>query len=92
MPPARQARGIGLEAGIGTVLAPSGGVFHWDSSMDHLVRHEKVLKLTAALERLPEARCETLIHQHWRGWPLAQIEVEMGRTRVAVAWRIKRAL
>ena len=63
-----------------------------NSPSDELVRQEKVLKLTVALEQLPEAQRQALIYQHWHGWPLAQIAEEMGRTRVAVAGLIKRAL
>ena len=63
-----------------------------DSPSEAFQRREKVLKLSAALERLPEAQREALIHQHWHGWPLAKIAEEMGRTRVAVAGLIKRAL
>jgi DNA-directed RNA polymerase specialized sigma24 family protein len=33
-----------------------------------------------------------LILQHWHGWQLSQIAEHMGRTRVAVAGLLKRAL
>lgn len=64
-----------------------------DPSPSHrLVKQEQVLRLTDALARLPEAQREALVLQHWHGWPLAQIAEQMGRTRVAVAGLIKRAI
>ncbi len=58
----------------------------------HLVKQEQILRLTAALSRLPDAQREALILQHWHGWQLAQIAEQMGRSRTAVAGLIKRAI
>lgn len=57
-----------------------------------LRREEQALRLAAALERLPEAGREALILQHWHGWKLAEIADHLGRTRLAVAGLLKRAL
>lgn len=57
-----------------------------------LMKQEQLLRLTAALHQLPEAQREALILQHWHGWQLAQIAEHMGRTRVAVAGLLKRAI
>lgn len=62
------------------------------SPSHHLVKQEQVLRLTDALARLPDAQREALVLQHWHGWQLAQIADHMGRTRVAVAGLIKRAI
>jgi RNA polymerase sigma-70 factor (ECF subfamily) len=57
-----------------------------------LNREERALRLTAALDRLPEAQREALVLQHWEGKSLAEIAVRMQRTTVAVAGLIKRGL
>ncbi len=57
-----------------------------------LIKQEHILRLTDALSRLPEAQREALVLQHWHGWQLAQIADQMGRSRVAVAGLIKRAI
>jgi RNA polymerase sigma-70 factor (ECF subfamily) len=55
-------------------------------------RHERALRLAAALEQLPDSQREALILQHWHGWSLARIADQMGRTPAAVAGLLKRGL
>ncbi|MFO1041548.1 MAG: sigma-70 family RNA polymerase sigma factor [Planctomycetaceae bacterium] len=64
-----------------------------DLSPSHrLMKQERILHLTDALTRLPDAQREALILQHWHGWQLAKIAEQMGRSRVAVAGLVKRAI
>lgn len=62
------------------------------SPSHRLIKEEQILKLTASMNKLPDAQREALILQHWHGWPLAQIAEQMGKTRVAVAGLLKRAV
>jgi RNA polymerase sigma-70 factor (ECF subfamily) len=55
-------------------------------------RRERMLRLADALEQLPEAQREALVMHHWHGWPVAQVAEQLGRTTVAVAGLLKRAL
>lgn len=57
-----------------------------------LQRAEQLVALANALERLSEAQREALVLQHWHHWDLQRIADHLGRTRVAVAGLIKRAL
>jgi RNA polymerase sigma-70 factor (ECF subfamily) len=57
-----------------------------------LEREEKVLRLVAALNRLPEAQREAIVLQTWNECTLAEIAERMGRTRAAVAGLLKRGL
>ena len=62
------------------------------SASNRLIQQEQILKLTAAIAELPDSQREALILQHWQGCTLADIAVQMGRSRVAVAGLIKRAI
>lgn len=63
------------------------------SSPDEVViRHEQVLHLADALERLPDAQRQALVLQAWRGWSLAEIAEFMNRSPQAVAGLLKRGL
>ena len=53
---------------------------------------EPVLKLVAALGRLPDAQREAIILQYWSGLTFAEIAEQMGRSFEAVAGLIKRGL
>ena len=55
-------------------------------------RQEQALRLSAALGRLPDAQREALVLRHLRGWSLAQIAGQLGRSRAAVAGLLKRGL
>lgn len=57
-----------------------------------LRREESVLRIAAALDRLPEAQRDAIVLQFWHGWKLAEIAEHMGRTRMAVAGLLKRGL
>jgi len=51
-----------------------------------------VLRMVAALARLPEAQREAIILQYWSGLSYSEIAEQLGRSREAVAGLIKRAL
>lgn len=55
-------------------------------------RAEQLVALANALARLPEAQREALVLQHWQRWDVQRIADHLGRTRVAAAGLIKRAL
>ena len=59
---------------------------------NRLIRQERLLELTCAMSELPEAQREAIILQHWHGYTLAEIAERMGRSRVAIAGLIKRAI
>lgn len=62
------------------------------SPADNVLRQEQVLRLTEAMQRLPESQREALVLQAWQGWSLAEISTHMGRTKQAVAGLLKRGL
>ena len=62
------------------------------SPSQHAMREERAVMLADALAELPEAQREALILQYWHGWSLAQIAGHLGRTPVAVAGLLKRAM
>src|SRR5262249_50650342 len=55
-------------------------------------RRERALRLTEALEDLPEPQREALLLQHWHGWSVSRIAEHLGRSPVAVAGLLKRGL
>ena len=60
--------------------------------IDLLAQQELALRLTEALEKLPESQREALVLQAWQGWSLAEIAEQMGRSTMAVAGLLKRGL
>lgn len=56
------------------------------------IRKEDVVRLEAALERLPEAQREALNLYYLQGWPLDAVAGHLNRTPAAVAGLTKRAL
>lgn len=62
------------------------------SASHRMTQQEEVLKLTTAMARLPQTQRDALILQHWHGFKLAEVAEKMGKSRVAVAGLIKRAI
>jgi RNA polymerase sigma-70 factor (ECF subfamily) len=62
------------------------------SPSGRLERQEALLRLADALAALTEAQREAVLLKHWNGWTLAEIARRQGRTPVAVAGLIHRAL
>ena len=53
-------------------------------------RHERAVRLAAALAALPEAQREALVQRHYLGRSLAEISQQLGRSTAAVAGLLKR--
>jgi RNA polymerase sigma-70 factor (ECF subfamily) len=62
------------------------------SPSEQAMRHEQLLRLTEALESLPEAQREAIILHHLQDWTLEQVGAHLGRSPAAVAGLIKRGL
>jgi RNA polymerase sigma-70 factor (ECF subfamily) len=62
------------------------------SPYERAQRNEDLLRLASALERLPEAQRQALELHYLQGRPLAEIAVELGRERAAVAGLLHRGL
>ena len=56
------------------------------------MRHEQLLALAAALARLPDEQRQAIELHHLRGLPLAEVAVQMQRTKGAVAALIFRGV
>lgn len=53
-------------------------------------RHERAVRLAAALATLPESQREALVQRHCQGRSLSEISQHLGRTTAAVAGLLKR--
>jgi RNA polymerase sigma-70 factor, ECF subfamily len=56
------------------------------------IASERAVELANALAGLPEAQCRAVTLHHFEGWTLEQVGEHLGRSPVAVAGLIKRAL
>jgi RNA polymerase sigma-70 factor (ECF subfamily) len=55
-------------------------------------RHERAMRLSEALARLPEPQREAVVLRHWHGWSLADIGAQLGCTTAAVTGLLHRGL
>lgn len=55
-------------------------------------RNERMLRLAAAVESLPEAQRDAIVLHYWQGWTLMEIADELGRTAGAVAGLLHRGV
>ncbi len=62
------------------------------SPSHHALRHERILRLAAAIEQLPDAQRESIELHYWKHWTLAQISEHLGRSPSAVAGLLHRGL
>lgn len=60
--------------------------------LEQAVLNEEILRMTSALERLPEPQSEAVILHYWRHQTVAQIAEVMGRAPMAIAGLLKRGL
>jgi RNA polymerase sigma-70 factor (ECF subfamily) len=72
---------------LGALLAAEAS-----SPSQRAARNEDLVRLAAAIERLPDAQREALTLHHLQGWKLDEVAGHMKRTPVAVAGLIKRAV
>jgi RNA polymerase sigma factor (sigma-70 family) len=62
------------------------------SPSEHVLRHEQLLQVSAALARLPDDQRLVLEMHYLQGCPVAVIAEEMGRTERSVAGLVRRGL
>jgi RNA polymerase sigma-70 factor (ECF subfamily) len=62
------------------------------SPSERASHNEELVLLAAALERLPEEQQTAVVRHHLQGVPLAQVALEMGRSKPAVAGLLHRGL
>jgi len=95
---ARDKRDAGREQPLAvTVEDSSARLEAWlaadgSSPSQRAQRNEDLVRLAAAVDRLPDAQREALTLYRLRGLGLAEVAAQMGRTPAAVAGLIKRAV
>ena len=62
------------------------------SPSEHVLRHEQLLQVSAALARLPDDQRLVLEMHYLQGCPVAVIAEDMGRTERSVAGLVRRGL
>jgi RNA polymerase sigma-70 factor, ECF subfamily len=62
------------------------------SPSEQAAGNEQVVRLTAALARLPEPQREAVARHHLQGWTLAELAAHLGRSEPAVAGLLHRGL
>jgi RNA polymerase sigma-70 factor (ECF subfamily) len=93
-----RARDVGRERSLEDDLERSSSrlecLFAADQSSpsQRAVRGEELLRLAAALSRLPEDQRQVVELHHLKGLPVAEVAGEMGRTRAAVVGLLFRGL
>jgi RNA polymerase sigma-70 factor (ECF subfamily) len=91
-------RDAGREQSLNAALAESSArleafmAAEQSSPEERAQRSEELLRLAAALERLPEAQRQTVELHYLRGWRLEEIAVHLGRGKSAVAGLLHRGL
>jgi RNA polymerase sigma-70 factor (ECF subfamily) len=94
----RDKRAVGLERSLEADLDRSASGFAaWlaadqTSPSGRAERNEELLRLVAALARLPERMREVVVLKHCQGWTLQQIAERIDRTVPAVASLLRRGL
>ena len=95
---AQNKRDVGRERSLEAALAESSRRLEaWlaaeqSSPSQQAEKHERALRLAAALAELPEPNREALIMHYCQDRPLAEIAATLGRTPAAVAGLLKRGL
>jgi RNA polymerase sigma-70 factor (ECF subfamily) len=94
----RQKRDVRQERSIEGFLAQSASRLQsWlaadqTSPSQGAIASERAVELANALAKLPEAQWRAVTLHHFEGWTLEQVGEHLGRSPVAVAGLIKRAL
>jgi RNA polymerase sigma-70 factor (ECF subfamily) len=58
----------------------------------HVEHSEQTVRLTAAVEALPDAQREAVVLHYLHGWTLRQVAEALGRSEAAVAGLLQRGL
>jgi RNA polymerase sigma-70 factor (ECF subfamily) len=94
----RGKRDVGLEQSLEAALRDSSARLElWLASGEPppgwlAERNELLVRLSAALERLPDAQQEVIVLRHCQGWSVAEIAAHVGRSRAGVASLLRRGL
>jgi RNA polymerase sigma-70 factor (ECF subfamily) len=94
----RAKRDAALERSLDAALdASSCRLEKWlaaeqSSPSQHAVRHEQLLRLTAALAQLPDGQRDAVVLHHLQGLSLADLAARLGRSESAVAGLLHRGL
>jgi RNA polymerase sigma-70 factor (ECF subfamily) len=95
---ARQKRNAKLEVSLAAAVDRSSARLEaWlaaeqSSPSQRAERHDDILRMADALERLPQEQREAVELRYWQGWTLAEIAAHQGRTVPSVAGLIHRGL
>jgi len=86
-------REVPLEAGIdGSFSRAEGWAAVHSTPSQHVSREEELLRMAAALEKLPSSQREAIVLHHLQGATLAQVAQQLDRTEGAVAGLLHRGL
>jgi len=91
-------RDVSREQSLETALEESSGRLEkWleseaSSPSQHVLRQEQLLRLAEALGKLPDDQRQAVERHHLRGFALAEVGEQMGRTREAVAGLLFRGI
>jgi RNA polymerase sigma-70 factor, ECF subfamily len=94
----RAKRDVALERSLDDALEQSSNrLGAWlaadqSSPSEEAQRHERAVRLAAALEQLPEAQRQVLTLRHLEGWSVGDVARHLGRSTVAVAGLLHRGL
>ena len=93
----REKRDIRREVSIDPVEKSSMRISDWlaveqSSPSQKMVRHDEAIRLSDALNQLPDPQREAITLKHWHGWTLKDIADHMDRSQDAVAGLLKRGL
>jgi RNA polymerase sigma-70 factor (ECF subfamily) len=94
----RDKRDVARERSLEQALAASSARLEaWlaaeqSSPSERAEHNEEVIRLAAALERLPEAQREAVTLHYFQAWTLAQVAQHLGRSPAAVAGLVQRGL
>ncbi len=94
----RAKRDVAKERSLETLLDDSySRIEAWFEAVQstpsqHAAKEEQLVELAKALADLPEGQRESIVLHHLRGWSLAEVAVQLGRSESAVAGLLHRGL
>jgi RNA polymerase sigma-70 factor (ECF subfamily) len=94
----RQKRDAGREVSLAAAIDQSSARLEaWlaadqSSPSQRAERNDQIVRLSAALETLPDEQREAIELHYWQGWTLAEIAAHQSRTTASVAGLVHRGL